>query len=366
MPFPLAPCRRALLPICAALVVLPVSAQSIPTSSSYGLDGMAPAGHWAARLTLLNNGYTTRFDAAGRRVDLDAGIDGLNLAALGLAGTLRLDTEVRTEYTELMFGYGLSADLTVGAIVPYARTTTRVRNFAVEGGIGRAGLQSVLSGVLGYKPLATTRVAGYGDPTVGVLWRFHRSEQESAIAGAGVRFGVARPDDPDNLLDIPPGDGTTDLRARLEYFRDLGSNWDMRLLGEFFRQLPDQVTLRPGNPLTTVSKESLRRKMGDYYETDVELGRRFGDLRLSATWHRYRKGADHYSSALGTDTRFLNANTDTLADQLRLALTWSGVDAWRAGKLAAPLIVKLEMQDARRGRNFVGVRDIYLRFSSFF
>jgi hypothetical protein len=31
-----------------------------------------------------------------------------------------------------------------------------------------------------------------------------------------------------------------------------------------------------------------------------------------------------------------------------------------------PLIVKLEMQDAVRGRNFVDVRDVYLRITSFF
>jgi len=353
-----------LLPMLA-LAGPAVRAEPLPAASGYGLDGMAPGGHWASRLTLLRNGYTMRYDDDRKRVDLDAGLDGLDLATLGLAGTLRLDTDVVTEYAELMFGYGLTDNLTVGAIVPYARTTTNVR-YSVDGGIGTAGLQAVLTGPLGYKPLRTTRSEGIGDPTVGMLWRFHRSDADSAILGLGVRVGMAKADDPDNLVDVPPGDGSTDLRARLEYFRDLGAGFDLHLLGEYFWQLEDDVRMRPGNPLTTVTTEKLRRKLGNYYEHDIEIGKRFGDWRIAGTWHRYREAADRYTSRLGTDTSYLSANTETLADQLRLSISWSGVDAWLAGSFPAPVIVKLEVQDAVRGRNFVDVRDVYLRVSTFF
>jgi hypothetical protein len=359
--------RRLLRPLLTALCLVPTAAlaEPLPAASGYGLDGMAPGGHWASRLTLLRNGYTMRYDDDKERVDLDAGIDGLDLASLGLAGTLRLDTRVVTEYAELMFGYGVTGDLTVGAIIPYARTTTRVR-YSVDGGIGTAGLQAVLTGPLGYQPLQTTRSEGIGDPTVGMLWRFHRSEADSAILGLGVRIGMAKADDPNNLVDVPPGDGSTDLRARLEYFRDLGAGFDLHLLGEYFWQLEDKVKARPGNPLTTMTTENLRRKLGNYYEHDIEIGKRFGDWRVAGTWHRYREYADRYTSRIGTDTSYLNANTETLADQLRLSVSWSGVDAWLSGKFAAPLIVKLEVQDAVRGRNFVDVRDVYLRVSTFF
>lgn len=352
---------------CLFFLTAPAFAETdtLPSATLHALDGMAPAGRWAARLTVLGNGYDRRFDDNGRLVDLDAGYDGLDLATLGLAGRLNLDTEVATEFTELMFGYGVTEDLTVGAIVPYVRTRNRVA-VSVTGGIGDAGLQAVLTGPLGYKPLRTSTSSGFGDPTVGALWRFHKSENDSAILGFGVRFGVSPADDPDDLVDVPPGDGSTDLRSRLEYFRDLGQGFDLRLLAEYQVQLPDEVTLRPGNPLTTATKERLERDLGDYWEYDIELGKRFGDWRVSATWHRYREEPDRYTSKIGTDTRFLSANTDTLADQYRVALTWSGIRAWQQGKLPLPLIVKLEMQDAFAGRNFVDVRDVYLRVTSFF
>ena len=66
---------------CAALAVaLPPSARAeLPASSGFNLDGMAPQSHWGARLTLLGNGYTQRFDDTGRTVDFDTGADGLAL-----------------------------------------------------------------------------------------------------------------------------------------------------------------------------------------------------------------------------------------------------------------------------------------------
>lgn len=363
--------RLALAALCALLVPATCAQAAeipeIPIASAtlHALDGMAPAGHWAARVTALRNSYTRRYDNSGRRVDLDAAYDGLDLARVGLAGTLRLDTQVITEYTELMFGYGVTEDLTVGAIIPWATTHTRAR-VAVDGGVGTAGLQTALAAGLGYRPLASTSAGGLGDPTFGLLWRFHKSARDSALFGFGVRVGMAPPDDPNNLLDVPPGDGSTDLRLRLEYFRDLGRGFDLRLLAEHQIQFADEVTLRPGNPLTSPRSERLRRDLGDYQEFDIELGKSIGDWRLSATWHRYQEAADRYTSKIGSDTSFLNANTETRADQYRIGLTWSGVRAWQAGRLPLPLIVKLEMQDAFRGRNFVDVRDIYLRVTSLF
>ncbi|MEW5770987.1 MAG: transporter [Pseudomonadota bacterium] len=360
---------NTLLACLTALALLSPGARAetpnLPAASNHGLDAMAPHGRWAARLTLLRNSYDQRYDDARERVDLDAGYDGLDLATIGLAGQLNLDTDVVTEYAELMLGYGVTPDLTVGAIIPYARTTRHAR-FSVDGGIGTAGLQAVLTGALGYKPLGTSTTSGLGDPTLGALWRFHKSARDSAVLGLGVRFGVADPDDPDDLMDVPPGDGSTDLRARIEYFRDLGRGFDLRLLAEYQPQFADTVVMRPGNPLTTATKERLERDLGDYWEFDVELGKSFGDWRVAGTWHRYQEGPDRYTSSLGTDTSFLSANTDTLADQLRLSLTWSGIRAWLAGRLPMPLIVKLEVQDAVAGRNFVDVRDVYLRVTSFF
>lgn len=336
----------------------PVAADDPPlaAATAHALDGMAPAGHWASRLTLLRNGYDRRYDNQTKRVDLDAAAN-VSLAAFGAS----LDTEVTTEFAELLLGYGVTENLTVGVIVPWARTTSRINLTEAA-----PGTVNALVNGLGYtRPLATRAVSGFSDPTLGALWRFHQRAHDSAVAGFGLRLGLAKADDPDDAADIPPGDGSTDLRFRLEYFRDLGNGWDLRLLGEHQVQLPDAVVLRPGGAFS-VPKEKLKRDLGDYQEFDIELGKAWGDWRVSGTWHRYQEASDRYASKIGSDTSALSANTDTLADQFRFGVTWSGVRAWKAGKLFMPLIVKLEMQDAFRGRNFVDVRDVYLRITGLF
>ena len=328
----------------------------IPTASNYALDGMAPAGRWAARLMVLRNHYDHRYDNAKKRVDMDAESNAL-IQGLGFTDAT-VDTRVTTEMTELMLGYGVTENLTVGMILPQVRTTSRIHLSGTQAPL----LQATLSG-LGYSPLQTTTSSGLGDPTVGALWRFQKSARDSALLGVGVRFGTTVDDAPNNLADIPPGDGSTDLRLRGEYFRDLGNGWDLRLMGEYQRQFSDTVLARPS---LLSPPEILERDLGDFWETDIELGKSFGNWRVSGTWHRYKEAPDRYASRIGTNTTALSANTDTLADQLRLSLSWSGIQAWRAGRLFMPLIVKLEIQDAVAGRNFVDVRDVYLRITSFF
>lgn len=275
---------------------------------------------------------------------------------------VRLDTQVTTDFLELMVGYGLTPDLTLGAILPYARTISHLRLEGAPANI--AQLQGGLA-ALGYRSLATRATSGISDPTLGVLWRTHQSSKDSLVLSLGVRLGLAKTDDPDDLSDIPPGDGSTDLRLRGEYFRDLGNAWDLRLLAEHQIQFPDEVVMRPGG-LYSTPKEKLRRDLGNYQEFDLELGRTLGDWRVSSTWHRYQEASDRYTSRRGSETRQLSAHTHTQADQLRFSLAWSGIRAWRGHKLPMPLVLKLEVQDAARGRNFVDVRDIYLRLTSFF
>ena len=213
-------------------------------------------------------------------------------------------------------------------------------------------------------------MSGFSDPTVGILWRFHKGKHDSAILGLGVRFGLAREDDPDNLLDVPLGDGSTDLRARVEYFRSLGAGFDARLLVEHNVQMEDHRTVRvpaPGELLaTSATKERVTRDLGDYFEYDVELGKSLANWRLSGTWHRYDKGSDRYGSGQGTDTASLEKNTSVRADQWRASISWSGIERWQRGNLPMPLIVKLEVQDTYSGMNFPNVRDYYLRVTSFF
>lgn len=400
----------------SALLVLAsaLRAEPLPSSSSYALEGMAPANRWAVRLEVRSNGYDKRYNNQGKREDLDAVFDGVELngsvfsalALLGPAatfGTTAMDTRVDLERTELTLAYGITENITIGMLLPYTRTHTSVR-FSVQGGnvgfnplfnpgqpmgpanfpfapvgggaaapIGTAGVKQLITDPAfgyAYADIGDTRVSGLDDPTLGVLWRMYKGAADSLVLAAGVRFGVADGDDPDNLLDAPTGDGSTDIRSRLEYFRDLGAGFDARVLIESKIQTSDTLSKRvpvSGQLLATAnSKEKLERDLGDIRECDLELGHRWSDWRAAATWHRYEKSGDDYGSDRGTDVSSVEANTAAYANQWRASVSWSGINAWRAGNFALPLILKLEMQETYAARNFPDVRDVYLNATTFF
>ncbi len=410
---------KLILPRClfvSLLFCLPqvtLAGDELPSASSHALVFMAPVDRWAVRLELRGNGWKQKYNDDGERVAFGGEFDQLALdsnlfPALGpfgagaSLGMTAFDARVSNSYGELDIGFGVTADLTVGALIPFGRSSARV-NFAVDGGnvgfnpafdpsqpvsgsnypfapvggavapMGTEGVQQLLTDPVfgyGYERIEDTRRSGLGDPTVGGLWRFYKSDKESLVLGLGVRFGIARKDDPDNLLDFPIGDGSTDLRGQLEYFRDLGNGFDLRLLLDRKIQLADRITVRipaPGQLLAPASsKERVARDLGDFWEYDVEVGKSLGDWRGSLTWHRYDKQADRYTSDVGTDTSALEANTRVYANQWRAAISWSGIHAWSEKRLPLPLIVRLETQRTYQGRNFVDVRDYYVRLTSFF
>jgi len=390
-------------------------ADELHASAGHALDAMAPKDRFAARVELRINRYDQWFDNDGRREKFNAKYDGVELngavfPALALMtpfpvtlGTTSLNSRAELEAVQIVLGYGLSDDITLGMILPFAQTHTLV-DFSVIGGntgfnpafdpaqpisganfpfapvgggttepVSTAGVKKLLTDpVFGYAyaPVENSVTSGLSDPTVGLLWRAFKDPKASVVVGAGVRLGLAANDNPDSLVDIPVGDSSTDIRLRLEYFRDLGYDFDLHLLAENFTQLADRVNkrvLQPGQLLAPAnSKERLRRNLGDYQEYDIELGHRWDDWRVAGTWHLYTKAADRYRSDKGTDTRELEKDTRVRADQWRASISWSGINAWRQEKIAVPLIVKFEMQDTYGGRNFPKVRDFYLQVTSFF
>lgn len=385
----------------------------LPSAAAHGLSFLAPKGRWATRIEARTNGYDELYDNNGDKFPIGRQLDDVNLdsqvfpaiAAFGAGATLGktvMSSKVDTKFVELSFGYGLSDDLTLGLIVPFGEVKTKAK-FSVSGGnigfnptfdntqaiaatnfpfapaggviapLDTAGVQGILGNPafgLGYKPIQNTSWSGLGDPTVGVLWRFHKTPTSEFVFGSGIRFGLSKDDDPNNLLDLQIGDGSNDIRTRLEYYKNLGEGFDLKLQFEYDIQLKDKVTKRvpqAGQLLAPSSSlEVLNRNLGDYWEVDVGIGKTFGNWRVGTTYHRYQKRSDSYHSALGTNTDSLEANTDIFADQWQVSVSWSGIEVWKEKKIPLPLIVTLKMQDTFKAKNFPDVRDVYLQVTSFF
>lgn len=405
---------KSLTAILMSCSTLSIHAEPLSAPSAFALDTMAPVGHWAARAELRTNSYDQWFDNSGNARGLKSEYNGLNLdgaifpplALLGAGatlGTTTLRSKASLESAQIILGYGLQENLTLGFILPFVKTNNQI-DFSVAGGntgfnplfnpnlamsptnfpfapvgggatapVGTAGVKRLISDPVfgyGYAPVGNTQTSGLSDSTAGLLWRYHKDERSSAVAGVGMRFGIAKGNNPDSLTEIPIGDGSNSLRLRMEYFRDLGSEFDAHLLVENFTPLADHATMRVPQAgqlfASASSKEYLQRKLGSFQEYDIELGRRWGNWRASTTAHWYIKSSDKYISNIGTNTRALETNTNIRANQWRTGLSWSGINAWQAGQMPLPLIIKFEMQDTYGGYNFPKVRDYYLQVTSFY
>ena len=118
--------------------------EKLQSSASHGLDVMAPRGRWAARLEVRVNGYDKWYDEDGNLVDLDKKYDGLDLGSSifpsltvfgpGMSlGNMSIDSKVENLFAELLVGYGLTDNLTLGLQLPFGRSRAAA-NFSVSGG----------------------------------------------------------------------------------------------------------------------------------------------------------------------------------------------------------------------------------------
>jgi len=383
------------------------------TASAHGLAWIAPEGRWVIQMQALHDSYSNMYDNEGNKRGLGDDYNGVSLdsavfpllalfPAGSSLGTTSISSRVSVQLAQITLGYGVTENLTLGVISSFGQSKSSV-NFSVAGGnvgwnpafnpaapagvanipfapvgagaaqaMSTADINSIISNpAFGYtyKPLQGSRVSGMNKVLVGGLWRFYQGEHDSLVAGLGMRKSLAGEKDPDNLFD-PRDDGSTDVVAQIEYYRQMGSIFDMRLMVKRTFQLSDERTSRvaaPGQLLALASsKELLHRNMGDFWEFDVEAGASFGDWRVSAVWYRYLKKADHYSSARGQDVSSLISNTGQRADQWRAGVSWSGINAWRQKMIPIPLIIKFEVLDTVRGQNVNAWRDYYLVVTTLF
>lgn len=400
--------------LCTLLISgLAMAEDETNESAKHALALIAPEGRWVVQVEVRKTSFDKRFNQLKQKESLGASFDNIDLnnnifpmlALLGPSaslGTTALNADVVSHRTRITLGYGLTEDISIGTILEYASSRSSV-NFSATGGnvgfnplfnanatigptnfpfapaggainpVDTEGVQNILTSPTfgyAYNRIASVTTSGAGDPVFGGLWRVYKDDEQSIVIGAAYRAGIAKAENPDDLFDVVVADGSNDVFMQLEYFRYLGSGFDLHLKTVRTWQFEDTQTMRVptlGQVLATLaSKEELKRNLGDYWEHDIELGKVMGNWRFSTTWHRYDKSADSYVSKTGSNTAALTTNTDIFADQWRVSVSWSGIDAWQHGDMPLPLIVRLEVQDTYRGKNMPKAFDTYLLATTFF
>lgn len=212
------------------------------------------------------------------------------------------------------------------------------------------------------RPLETIERSHIGDIEVGAKFLLFdtfsnaagRTAMRGAI-GATLRLGTGEEDDPDNLVDVPTGDGQSDIELRSALDVSLAQRLMATVRARYTLQLPDRTTARitdaPGDVFAAAyRRQEVDRDLGDIIEIDVVPRYRFGDyFAVVGQYLIRRKAKDSYDgrftipseiTGIGDvelDASRLEAETQATEQRAGLGFTFSMQPSAAAGRTRTPI-----------------------------
>jgi hypothetical protein len=162
--------------------------------------------------------------------------------------------------------------------------------------------------------------------------------------------------DPSNFLDIPIGDGTTDIEISL--FQDIrvGPRFLFLASGYFGLQMEDEVELRvnpPDQPFGLASTlGTLQRKLGNYIAARVAPQFSINNaLAIGAEYSFWNKGSDEYQLLAGSEPTAepLELETSQTRHMLGFGVFYRTQDLWEVGRTSLPVEISLIYQTSIAG-----------------
>ena len=296
-------------------------------------------------------------------------------------GKFTADMEGAIAVTASIFAYGVTDRLTLAIAVPYYRARTRTnigfihepaaQDFvdalsdketnsvanAREAAINLNKLTAKLKEKLddnGYQSLGSWENQGIGDMTLAAKYLAIDQEHFKFAISGGLVFPTGRKDDPDNLVDLPFGDGQGDAFIGLVFDQPLTSGF---FLNEFFKYTYQSPGEKPMRIKTTqesleVPVKETQFKLGDKWElmTSVQYEGSSG-LQAGLGWQYQHKWRDRILSRDLTDVGELEKDSSLYSRYQMMMLGYSTVSAYQKGEFLAPLMVSLEYQKQYAGKN---------------
>lgn len=306
-------------------------------------------------------------------------------------GVLHVETVPEVRYLAPVYARGLTTNWTVGFGVPILSYKNKLslqqsgsNVAAIRAQFGNAlpelnaafdeldvPLSTRAAQVLaqkGYKPLVDRSETQVGDVQLVSLYQFSKRERTSAQLKTIISLPTGKGDDPDDLADLGAF-GYSAIENQLVANYTLSSKWLFAGKAGFRYTLGDRVERRvPVDENDSLpaqdTKETVARQTG---------GALFGGVSatytISSSWDCAagyditRKFSDRYDGTNGKRYDLLGSNTETTAERIRLALSYSSVETFFAGKAWLPSMISYEFSDTIRGVNTerMTVHEIWLQ-----
>ncbi len=318
-----------------------------------------------------------KLDSSGRLSGLmtQAGLQSTTL------GTFAPSLEVSTLVMGSALEYGLTPNLTLGAIVPVVSARTKfelafnksaqvlnhpsptVRNLDLVKAAQEGAMKA------GYAPLENWDALGLGDIELGIKYKLLNTQSWSLATKSGVRLPTGRVDDPDVLTDIGFGDGQTDLGSTLLVDYTGIPNTLLNTWVKYTVQFPDRQLLRVPDTgeLFTTKKEDIRRNLGDRVDAVVTAEYSFWtNFNVNATYAFFSKQKDRFKSDLGFNAQGLEANTAQQKHSADVGIGFSTLPWFRQGAFNLPMDAGLNLEIPLAGKNVAKATAVNLEYKLYF
>lgn len=211
---------------------------------------------------------------------------------------------------------------------------------------------------------------GYGDLELGAMYLLHDSSRWGMATTNGIMAPTGRQSDPDLLQDIAFGDGQWDVFSELAVAYMPSSKWRFGTTWRYTYQAPSEQTLRipfdEDVPLGD-TKGRFNVKFGDRVDATVSATHIINDwLSFSPLYELAYQMPSKYESRYSDANRFLAANSDRIAHNVRLSGSFSTVTPYTKKKFILPGVITMNVQQTVAGKNVPKMTRYEIEFRMYF
>ncbi len=211
---------------------------------------------------------------------------------------------------------------------------------------------------LGYEPLQSKTVSGIGDIKLVGKYKLHQDSVSNFTVKSEVTFPTGIKPNPDQVVDLPTGDGQYDLGAMLIWDYQLREGLKMNAFGGYTAQLPDQIVKRIPTAEDSLSstKELLKRNLGDVVSCGAGFTYEFPStgLNIGAGYSFQYLGQTHYKDGQYDSSRYRLLEGDAPLQTLHSATLMAGfstVGWYQEKKFVYPFQANLAFSQPLSGKN---------------
>jgi len=318
---------------------------------------------------------------------------GVNLSEL--TGQTSGLVNVAANVTLPIIGMGVTRKLTIAAAIPVVEVETKIDTSAISGpALDRIANDLANDGKLddanelkekymnaitdklvenNYKPLSNTKKKELGDVKLVAKYLLTNKKKYAVALQSELTLPTGQTADIDKLVDVPTGDGQTDIA--------LGFVTDLRLIDDltittamkYTAQLSDTQALRVpekmDTKLTPDIDQTVERDLGDIFEASLTAKYTVTDwFNVQSAMNFSYKERDQFSGSKFDAERYnwMAINTEQNLTSYQVGVEFHTLTLFQKGKFAAPLKTSLNYSDTIRGKNAGSDKLYSLDLSLFF